>query len=352
MDLDPDFFGAEHTTAADREPRLSSVREIRDALYRSRYYLTWGDRGEPPLPTYEVTLWRTLRGIFKHWHFQNAAVRTVEAKADMRWGHDGRGFRRLLHPNGVCLIGRWKIDADSERTDLTGYFAPGKEGLLVARYSTCCTETRRGRYRSLSMVGNIYPTLNPEEHCAPASFITQQDIGGEKTEYLDEAILRNTPNTTPWNRGHGVPVLMLTAFVLFRADKSPTARQVYPIAELGHTGQAHAPQFLAFQPQKDQPRFGGADLDFRDEVLSQIYNPGDLEPRREWKFDIRVSEEGRSHLLGFYQPVKNWKKIGTITFQEAFASYNGDFVFHVQHPPWRNQQDNGNTIARQRRPLF
>ena len=40
------------------------------------------------------------------------------ANTDLRWGPDGKGFRRLLHPNGVCPAGHWQI---TEETDYTGY---------------------------------------------------------------------------------------------------------------------------------------------------------------------------------------------------------------------------------------
>lgn len=355
MNFDSHFFGSQALTASERDSEPSSYRAIREALFRNRYYLVWGAPGEPPLPTYEVTLWRTLRGFLKKrmWHFQDAANRTVDSQADMRWGADGKGFRRLLHPNGVCLFGTWKINADSPRADLTGYFAPGKQGLVVARYSTCCTETRRGRWRSLAMVGNIYPTLDEDVAVRPVSFITQQDFGGEKTEYLDEAFLRTNPSTTPWRRGWGLPVLLLTGFVLFRSDKRPTARQVYPIAELEADGKPVAPEFMRLKPSAGQPRIGGVDLDFRDEVLSQIYDPGDPNPRREWKFDIEAGEHGGKFGVGLqWQWVHEWKPIGSIVFKEAVASYNADFVFHARHAPWRNNHNDPGTVARTRRPLF
>ena len=87
--------------------------------------------------------------------FQQAAKRTIDSQADMRWGPDGKGFRRIVHPNGICLKGIWKIDEAPEGTAYTGYFKKGKEGLVIARYSTCCSECRRGRYRSLSLVGKL-----------------------------------------------------------------------------------------------------------------------------------------------------------------------------------------------------
>jgi branched-subunit amino acid transport protein len=59
--------------------------------------------------------------------FREAARRTVKSRADMRWGPDRRGFRRLLHPNGVCMFGKWEITAES---GYTGYFQPGSTGLI------------------------------------------------------------------------------------------------------------------------------------------------------------------------------------------------------------------------------
>ena len=73
--------------------------------------------------------------------FFRASERTLDSRADLRWGPDGKGVRRLVHPNGVCLIGRWRI---TQPTDYSGYFSSGSEALAIARYSTCCAETRRG----------------------------------------------------------------------------------------------------------------------------------------------------------------------------------------------------------------
>ena len=50
------------------------------------------------------------------------------------------GFRRLLHPNGICFTGTSKITED---THYSGYFRKGSQA-CYGRYSTCCSETRRG----------------------------------------------------------------------------------------------------------------------------------------------------------------------------------------------------------------
>ena len=159
-------------------------------------------------------------------------MRAVDLRADLRWGADGKGFRRLLHPNGICLTGMWEI---TEETAYSGYFQKDSRALVVGRYSTCCNATRRGQERSLSLVGKLFPTTDPN-HTDPlttANFITQQDIGGDRTDYINDAELRNAPNTSGWRRGLGAPVLLVTGIVFGKVDKNPTIRQLYQIAELG-----------------------------------------------------------------------------------------------------------------------
>jgi hypothetical protein len=177
----------------------------------------------------------SFRGILpfgKPWLLFSAAKRTLESHADLRWGADRKGFRRLLHPNGICLFGLWEI---AEDTPYSGYFRKGSRGLVITRYSTCCTETRRGNTRSLAMVGRIYPTTDPNhaDRLPTASFITQEDIGGDDTRTINDAVLRNAPNTTGHRRGLGVGILAVTGLVLNIAEKKPSIRQVYQIAELG-----------------------------------------------------------------------------------------------------------------------
>jgi hypothetical protein len=82
---------------------------------------------------------------------------------------------------------------------------------VAGRYSTCCTETRRGHTRSLALVGKLFPTTD-SNHAQPlstASFITQQDIAGEHTDYINDAELRNAPDVHAWRRGSGALVCSL-----------------------------------------------------------------------------------------------------------------------------------------------
>src|ERR1700732_5435205 len=106
------YFGAEQVTDEDRAYNESRFSEVRDAIFANPYQKVWGGEGEPALPNYEVTLLSVLRGILpfgRDYKFRQASERAIDSNADLRWGADGKGFRRLGHPNGVCLTGLWQI---------------------------------------------------------------------------------------------------------------------------------------------------------------------------------------------------------------------------------------------------
>jgi hypothetical protein len=337
-------FGIEALTDDDRGYAGSRYREVVDAIFANPYQRVWGGAGEPPLPVYEVTLGRLIRGAFV-----KASARALDSAADLRWGPDRKGFRRLVHPNGVCLLGRWRI---AEPTPYSGYFATGREALVVARYSTCCTETARGKVRSLAMVGKLFPTLDAD-HAAPlgtANFITQEDIGGASTRFVNDAELRNAPDTTVSRRGAGAPILLLVAAAFARVDQQPSLRQVYPIAELGKPADqpTRAPEFMRLMMAPGQPRIPGEAIDFRDEIMAQIFDRGDPAPKRTLTFTIEVTDEGQTTGPGvrLRRTFQNWRAIGALTFDHAVISYNGDSVIHFRHPTWRLDRNDPATATR------
>ena len=350
--MESEYFGAESITEEDRAYNGSRFGEVRDAVFANPYQKVWGGEGEPPLPIYEVTLSSVLRGILpkgKPYLFRQATERAVDSHADLRWGADGKGFRRLLHPNGICLTGRWEI---TEETEYSGYFRKGSQALLVARYSTCCTETRRGHTRSLATVGKLFPTTDAN-HAQPlrtASFITQEDIAGEHTDYVNDAELRNAPDVHAWRRGGGVPILLITGALFQRVDKEPSHRQLYQIAELGkpETEPTRCPEFMRLLVAPEQPRIEGAALDFRDEIMAQMFDRGDPTPKRKLIFNIEVTDEGSTRGPGVFQrrTFSNWRHIGRMIFDNAVISYNGDFVIHFNHPTWRGDRSDPSTATR------
>lgn len=354
MIFDRTYDGPQGITASDLDYAGSRFSDVRAALFANAYYSTWGGPDNPPLPVYAVTLGRALRGLIsgRHWNFLQAARRTLVSQADLRWGPNGRGFRRIVHPNGVCLTGLWEIDDAPGDPAYTGYFKPGSKALIVGRYSTG-SATRSGHYRSLALVGKLYPTTNRDDPrpYRTANFVTQEDLGGAWSPTINDAELRNAPDTTPWKRGRALPILMVTAVALRLANKQETIRQLYPIAELGKPDDepTRAPEFLRLVPPPDQQRISGNRLDFRDEILSQIYDPGDDKPKRKLTFNIEVSDEGNTKgILRQRRIIKNWKRIGRIVFADAVASYNGDFVLHFHHPLWREDRNDPSSVTRTR----
>jgi hypothetical protein len=223
---------------------------------------------------------------------------------------------------------------------------------VVARYSTCCTRTERGQVRSLALVGKLFPTLDPE-HGAPlktANFITQEDIGGASTTFLNDAELRNAPDVTVSRRGSGAPLLLAVAASFNRVDQQPSIRQLYPIAELGKpSGQpTRAPEFMRLMVAPNQPRIPGETIDFRDEIMAQIFDRGDAAPKRSLDFNIEATDEGQTTGPNFKlrRRFQNWRKIGSLTFNNAVISYNGDCVIHFTHPTWRLDRNDPATATR------
>ena len=345
----PDTLGSQSETVEDRQYVGSTFQEIRDAVLTEPYYgTTWGQKGDKPLPVHATTFWGLATGLFdigKRFVFLDAAERTLVSHADLRWGGPERkGVRRLLHPNGVCLAGRWEI---TEAAPYTGYFSKGSRGLVIGRYSTGLG-VRRGQKRTLSLVGKLFPTLDPRDRRRTASFITQEDLGAAFSPGIHDALLRNAPDVTTSARGFDLGTLFLIAFTFGRADKQKTIRQLYEVAELGKPDdvRTRCPRYM--QLKVASPKIGGGEetADFRDEVLAQIYDRGSDVPKRRLVFDIQVSDKGEiagrldKKLVG-----ADWRTIGNIAFDEAAASYNGDFVIHFHHPKWRDAVDDSASVT-------
>jgi hypothetical protein len=345
-------IGSEQFSDEDRLYSGSRFRDVVDALFANPYQTVWGREGEPPLPVQEVTIKSVFGGLLSHGRpprFERASERSLDSGADLRWGANRKGFTRLLHPNAVCLVGRWQITED---TPYSGYFARGRTALVVARYSSGAGGIRRGQIRSLALVGKLFPTVDPD-HAMPlrtANFITQEDIGGARTESINAAELRNAPDVTVFRRGPAGTILIKIAAVFRRVDTQPTIRQLYPIAELGQPAGAptSAPEFMRLRVAPGQPLIAGADLDVRDEVMAQIFDRGDPAPKRTLTFTIDVTDEGNTSGTPFRvrRTFRNWRRIGTLVFDNAVVSYNGDAVIHFTHPTWRQDRNDPATATR------
>src|SRR5258705_5439972 len=95
-------FGDQQLTDEDRGYAGSRFKDVVDALFANPYQRVWGGQAEAPLPVYKISFGSLFSG-----RLFNASARAVDSRADLRSGADTKGFRRLLHPNGVCLIVNW-----------------------------------------------------------------------------------------------------------------------------------------------------------------------------------------------------------------------------------------------------
>ena len=165
------------------------------------------------------------------------------------------------------------------------------------------------------------------------------------------------PGTTPWRRGLGFPILLLTGLAFKLTDNQISNRQLYEVAELGKPLRepTACPEFMQLRLDPGAEIFFGREprLSRRSARAQLLFDKGDPEPRRKLTFDIRVSDSGRTRgVLLQRRTFTDWQSIGRIEFDDAVASYNGDFVLHFHHPPWRNYRNDPSSRARQPRMAF
>jgi hypothetical protein len=271
------------------------------------------------LPHYRVT----VTSFFHYFtnRLLSASRRTLNSHADIRpW------FPKLLHPNGICMAGRWHI---TEENPYSGYFRAGSEGMIIARASTALSETRQDQYRVFALAGKIYPTTNRYHFdlLRPANFVVIEDLGGRlRRHYLDAEQTNDIIGISvrPSSVFQG-PLAFTVASSFARADETfdvtqTLERQLYPIAELAEDGPTVAPRWMKITGAQDTPRVDR--LDFRDELAIEGYPEGIL-------FDISVADEGTR--LG----PKRWHRIGYIHITETVASDSCDHRLHFHHPRFR-----------------
>ena len=346
------LHGPQEMTAEDRSYRGSRYSEVRAALYKNPYRGGASGQEPGPLPMFRSTIRNAWRGLLSGENkFRQASTRSLDSQADLRWGPDGKGWRRIIAPNGICVLGTWEI---TEKNPYTGFFAQGSKGLTIGRFSSDGNETKRGQRRSFSLGMKIYPTTDPNHPTplVPASVIVQEDLGGMHTDYINDAELVNRPSVHAYRRGIYFLIMLRAGPIFQAADKVGDARQVYQPAELGKDPSAptNAPDHLMFRMAQGQRRVEGTHLDFRDEIYGHMFNPGDTTPTGSMVFDVCVSNYGRRTGFPGLTRVKvdDWQRIGTLRFTEAICSYNGDHVIQFHHPKWRDDRNDSQTYIRVR----
>jgi hypothetical protein len=230
-------------------------------------------------------------------------------------------FDKLAHPNGVCLSGIWKIDTSNP---YSGYFKNGSESLVIARASTAMSETKRGETRAFGMAVKLFGTLEREEilEHSSANIFVIDDLGGTDAEYYTDVSLTNEPDVSFTSSVFSAFAYGLKVASAFSdADEHSGIRQLYEISYLGENNNSSiiTPKWIKIEAEQNQTAFGVND--FREEFI--------LGSEKKLVFTISVASEER-------EGVKQFQKIGTITFDTSVVSTTCDHRLHFHHPLWRD----------------
>ncbi|PIP88899.1 MAG: hypothetical protein COW01_04915 [Bdellovibrionales bacterium CG12_big_fil_rev_8_21_14_0_65_38_15] len=264
------------------------------------------------LPKNKISF-HSLYGFFKD-KIKKNAKRTLSDRSDIL-----PQFNKLAHPNGICLKGTWNIDQESI---YSGYFKKGSKALIIARASTALSHTKRGKYRAFGFAGKIFAQDENDfdSKVKTANFFMVDDLGGTKAEhYTDVAMLNEPAVSKTTDVIIHVAYAIKLALTFGKADNNAGIRQLYEISELGNDKNVITPKWMNVQARVQNKI---DEDDFRDELNVDNYQ-GEL------VFDISVANKEDE------QGQKNWKRIGTINFNESIVSNSCDHRLHFHHPKWR-----------------
>lgn len=278
----------------------------------------WGKLTSDPydaLPHYEVTVSSFVNAGTNY--LLNASERTLSDHSDLL-----PYFDKLVHPNGMCFSGTWRITEDNP---YTGYFEKGKQALIIVRASVALSETEKGNYRGFGFAGKIFPTTDPNEIdlLKTANFFAIDNLSGTLADHYLDAVMTNEPDAVSPATSTVLRVAFAAARTFNRADTNPGIRQLYEISELGMADPADAltPQWMKIEATPNQIRVDKAD--FRDELVLDNYPGGRI------SFDISVTTPDST------QNNKTWLRIGKILLTDYTVSQSCDHCLHFHHPVFK-----------------
>jgi hypothetical protein len=363
--------GFRHFDPPETKYQGSSFKEVWDVVSDGQYQ-TMPERVK--VTPESLRRRKLLTDLTKKNGFLRAATRTLDVSDD----YSTKDWDRHVHPNGICVAGKWIInqqetDGGVNPNNLTGYFEKGKQGLIIARISTEGSIVSNRKTKSLSLVGKIFPTLDVNETVPTASFITQDDLGGRSaSEGVDGVLtiadvnMRNAPDFSVSKRiesgGHdGFLSFLATKNVFDKVDLEASVRQLYRISEAGLSTdeQSVTPKFMQINYSGERPVFANDEKldDFRDWIIHHIQNYQPL------TFDIALSSKGKIENVAKSDDDKTtflghekkkikvlavtgfeWSQpIGQIVFDQVIAASGCDHRIHFHHPPWRHDLNDHST---------
>lgn len=217
-------------------------------------------------------------------------------------------FEKLIHSNGICFTGTWRIDT---KTPYTGYFAEGSQGLLLVRGSVAGPAVMAGDRRAFGYAGKIWPTLDPDEKHKPANWVTVSKLSGARRQHILDYMPTNKPAV---GRDPGANLVNRGIFRLL--DTRPGWRQLHPISTLAmtHDQPVVTPDLLMLRVAAGTPR--ADERDFRDELRLENY------PEHKLVYTINVKDFG--------EPA--WTRIGEMELTDYAIAEGGDRRLHFWIP--------------------
>lgn len=238
------------------------------------------------------------------------AQRTISEKEDSY-----PRIEKLLHPNGVCVTGKWTM---TEESDFSGAFKKGTSALFVGRASVAMEKTTSKSDRGFGFAGKIFPTTNPDQRVPTVNFFAVDVLMGENTPRFLETAVTNEPET-----GFNIMLVRLglkIANTLKLVDQSPMFRPVTPIAKIGEAHEkVKSPKWMKISAADGT--YLNDEKDFRREVLKAVSDNTLL------KFKVEVSNTTKDN-----KKSEGWKHIGFIEIDHAKVSYGCDRQLHFAHP--------------------
>lgn len=137
------------------------------------------------------------------------------------------------------------------------------------------------------------------------------------------------------------------AVVALRADLRPLWD---PAAPPGGLGLAAAPAWHPADPPDGGPApWDASHARVADQLGVAVSDVLFVEPGLPQSYpDLNEKHRGETPVLQ-RRTIENSRHSGRITFDNRVASYNGDFVIPLHHPPWRDDRNDPATTRRARR---
>lgn len=229
-------------------------------------------------------------------------------------------FNKLVHPNGVCLRGVWKINRENP---YSGYFKKGSQALVIARASSAMSNTKRGETRAFGLAIKLFPTMDKDEILTQnsANIFTIDDLGGTDAEHFMDVKLTNEPDVSfTWSVFSSLAYALKVAKTFSDADRDSGIRQLYEISQIDENASTtHTPKWIELKIKDSQSK---KDVeDFREEFL--------LQEGEKITYEISVSSRE-------IDGIRDFQPIGEIIFDDSVVSGVCDHQLHFHHPLWKD----------------